>query len=111
MKTILPVFFYVCENWSLTVRNDHRHRVFENKVLERMIWPKRNEVTGEWRKLYNEELNDLHSHTIVQVIKSRRIRWAGHVAPMRLGRIVYRILVGKPEPKRPLGKTQAFMGV
>ena len=67
--------------------------------------PKRDEVTGEWRKLYNEVLNDLHcSPNIVQVIKSRRMRWAGHVALMGEGRGVYRVLVGKPEGKSPLGR-------
>jgi hypothetical protein len=79
-------------------------RVFENRVLRRIFGPERNEVTGEWRKLHNEELNDLYSSpTIVGVIKSRRMRWAGHVARMGEGRDVYRVLVGKPKGKRPLG--------
>jgi hypothetical protein len=79
--------------------------VFENRVLRRIFWPKRKEVTGEWRKLHNEELHDLYSSpTIVPVIKSRRMRWAGNVARMGEGRDVYRILVGKPEGKSPLGK-------
>ena len=77
----------------------------ENGVLRRILGPKRDEVTGEWRKLHNEELNDLYcSPNIVQVIKSRRMRWAGHVARMAEGRGVYRVLVGKPEGKRPLGR-------
>jgi hypothetical protein len=72
-------------------------------VLRRIFGPKRDEVTGEWRKLHNEELNDIYSSpTIVQVIKSRRMRWMGHFARMQEGRGMYRILVGKPEGKRPL---------
>ena len=66
--------------------------------------PKRDEVTGEWRKLHNEELSDLYSPNIVRVVKSRRMRWAGHVARMAEGRGVHRVLVGKSEGKRPLGK-------
>ena len=80
--------------------------MFENRVLRRMFGPKRDEVTGELRKLHNEEINDLYSSpNIVRVIKSRRMRWAGHVARMVEGRGVYRVLVGKPEGKRPLGET------
>jgi hypothetical protein len=79
--------------------------VFENWVLRRIFGPKRDEVTGEWRRLRNEELNGLYSvPNIVRVIKSRRMRWAGHVARMGEGRDVYRVLVGKPEGKRPLGR-------
>jgi hypothetical protein len=79
--------------------------VFENRVLRRVFGPKRDEVTGEWRKLHNEELNDLHSlPNIVRVVKSRRMRWAGHVARMGEDRSVYRMLVVKPEGKRPLGR-------
>jgi hypothetical protein len=79
---ILPVVFYGRETWSLTVREEHRLRVFENRVLRR-IGPKRVEVTGEWRKLHNKELNDLHSSpNIVRLIKLRRTRWVGHVALM-----------------------------
>jgi len=79
--------------------------VFENRVLRRICEPKREEVTGEWRKLHNEELNDLYSSTnIVRVIKSRKMRWAGHVARMGEKRGLYRVLVGKPEGKRPLGR-------
>jgi hypothetical protein len=79
--------------------------VFENRVLRRIFGPKRDEVTGEWRKLHNEELHDLSSSpSIVRIIKSRRIRWAGHVARMGEKRNAYRLLVGKPEGKRPLGR-------
>ena len=79
--------------------------MFENMVLRRIFGPRRDEVTGEWRRLHNEELNDLYSSlNIVWVIKSRRMRWAGHVACMGEERGVYRVLVGKPEGKRPLGR-------
>ena len=78
--------------------------MFENRVLRRVFGPKRDEVTGEWRKLHNEELSDLYcSPNIVQVIKSRRMRWVGHVALVGERRGVYRVLVGKPERKKPLG--------
>jgi len=78
--------------------------VFDNRVLRKIFGPKRDEVTGEWRKLHNE-FNYLYSSTnIVRVIKSRGMRWAGHVARMGEGRGVYRVLVGKPEGKRPLGR-------
>jgi len=79
--------------------------VFENMVLRRIFGPGRDEVTGQWRRLHNEELNDLYcSPNIVRVIKWRRMRWAGHVSPMGEERAVYRMLVGKPEGKRPLGR-------
>jgi len=79
--------------------------VFEHRVLRRKFGPKREAVTEEWRKLHNEELNNLFSSpNIVWVIKSRRMRWAGHVARMGEGRVVYRVLVGKPEGRRPLGR-------
>ena len=78
--------------------------MFENSVFRRMFGPKRDEITREWRKLHNEELNDLYcSPNIVWVIKWRRMRWVGHVLHMGEGRGVYRVLVGKPEGKRPLG--------
>src|SRR5215469_13420277 len=83
--------------------DEHRLRVFENRVLRRVFGPKRDEVTGKWKKLHNEELKDLYfSPSIVQVVKSRRMRWAGHVARMGEERGVHRVLVGKPEGKRPL---------
>jgi hypothetical protein len=79
--------------------------VFENRVLRRIFGPKRDEVTGEWRKLYNEELHNLYSSTdIIRQVKSRRMRWAGHLARMGEERKVYKVLVGKPEGKRPLGR-------
>jgi len=79
--------------------------VFENRVLRRVFGPTRDEVTGEWRRLHNEELSDLYSlPNIVRVVKSWRMRWAGHVARMGEGRVVHRVLVGKPEEKRPLGR-------
>ena len=80
---ILSVVLYGCETWSLTLREERKLRVFENMVFRRILGPRRNEVTGEWRRLHNEELNDLYcSPNIVRVIKSRRMRWAGHVARM-----------------------------
>ena len=102
---ILPVVLYGCEAWSLTMREESKLRVFENMVLRRIFGPRRDEVMGEWRKLHNEELNDLYcSPNIVRVIKWRRMRWAGHVARMGEERGVYRVLVGKPEGRRPLGR-------
>jgi hypothetical protein len=87
------------------LREERRLGVFENRVLRRVFGPKRDEMTGEWRKLHNEELNDLYSSpNSVRVVKSRRMRWVGHVARMGENRDVYRVLVGKPEGKRPLGR-------
>ena len=76
---ILPVVLYGRETWSLTLRGERRLRVFENRVFRRIFWPKRDEVIGEWRKLHIE-LNDLYSSNIFRVIKSRRMKWAGHAA-------------------------------
>jgi hypothetical protein len=102
---ILPVFLYGCETWLRTLR-DERGLVFENRVLRRVFGPKRDEVTGEWRKLHNAELSDLYClPNIVQVEKSRRMGWAGHVARMGEGRGVHRVLVEKPDGKRPFEET------
>jgi hypothetical protein len=102
---ILPVVLYGCETWSLARREEHRLRVFENRVLRRIFGPMRDEVKGEWRKLHNEELHNLYSSPdIIRQIKSRRMRWAGHVARMGEEKNVYRALMGKPEGKRPLGR-------
>ena len=87
------------------MREERRLRVFENRVLRRVFGLKRDEVTEGWRELHNEELSDLYSlPNIVQVVKSRRMRWARHVARMGQGGGVHRVLVGKPEGKRPLGR-------
>jgi hypothetical protein len=95
---ILPVVLYGCETWSLTLREEHRLRVSENRVL-RIFGPKREE-DGSWRKLHNDELHSLYSSPdIDRAIKSRRMRWAEHVARMGEGRGVYRVLVGRPEGK------------
>jgi len=104
-RTIILPVLYGCETWSLTLREERRLRVFENRVLRRIFGPKRDEVKGEWRKLYNEDINDQYSSpNIVWVIKSIRMRWTGHVARMREGRGVCRVLVGIAEGKRPLGR-------
>jgi hypothetical protein len=100
---VLPVVLYGCESWFLTLREEHRLRVFGNKVL-RIFGPK-SEEDGSWRKVQNDELHSLYSSlNISRVIKSRRMRWAGHVACMGKGRGVYGVLVGRPEGKR-VGKT------
>jgi hypothetical protein len=101
---ILPVVLYGCETWSLTLREEHRLRVFENRVLRKIYGPKREE-DGSWRKLYNDKLHSLYSSpNNFRVIKSRRMRWVGQVARMGEGKGVYRVLVGRPEGKRPLGR-------
>jgi len=101
----LPVVLYGYETWSLTLGKERRLRAFENRVLRGIFGPKRDEERGEWRKLHIEEFNDLYcSSSFVRVIKSRRMRWAGHVARIEEKRGVYKFLVGKPEGKRPLGK-------
>jgi hypothetical protein len=102
---ILPVLLYGCETWSLILREERRMRVFENRVPRRVFGPKRDEATGEWRKIHNEELSDLYSlPNVVRDVKSRRMRWTGNVARMREGRGVHRVLFGKHEGKRPLGR-------
>jgi hypothetical protein len=99
------VVLHGCETWSLTVREEHKLKVFENRVLRRIFGPKRDGVTGGWRKLHNEELHNLYSlPSIIRIIKSRRMRWAGHMARMGKKRNVCRLLVGKPEGNRPLGR-------
>jgi hypothetical protein len=104
---ILPVVLYGCETWSLTLREECRLRVFENRVLRRIFGPKRDEVTGEWRTLDKKELYALYSPTsIIQVIRSRRLSWAGHVARMWERRGADRSLVRKSEGRRPLGRAR-----
>jgi hypothetical protein len=94
---------YGCETWSLTLREEHKLRVFEKRMLRRIFGPKRDEVTGEWRKMHSGELHNLYSSPdIIRQINSRRMRWAGHLTRMGEGRNVYGVLVGKPEEKRPL---------
>jgi hypothetical protein len=90
---------------SLAVREEYKLRVFENRVMRKIFGPMRDGVTRGWRKLHNEELHNLHSSpSIIRIIKSRRMRWAGHVARMGEKRNVYSLLVGKPEGRRPLGR-------
>jgi hypothetical protein len=102
---ILPLVLYGPETWSLTLREEHRLSVSENRVLRRIFGLKRDEVTGEWRKLHNKELRDLYSSpSINRIIKSRRMRWVGHVAREGEKRNACRLLVGKLEGKRPLGR-------
>ena len=104
---ILPLVLYGCETWSLALREDRRLRVFEKRVLRRKFGPKRDEVRGEWRILHNEELNDLYSSpNIFRVVKSRKMRLVWHIARMGESRGIYRVLMGKPEGKRPLGRTE-----
>jgi hypothetical protein len=102
---ILPVVVYGCKTWSLILREEPRLRVFENRVLRRICGPKRDEVKGEWKKLHNEKFHILYlSPDITRQIKLRRMRWARRVERMGEERKVYRVLVGKPEGKRPLGR-------
>jgi hypothetical protein len=98
------VVLYGCETWSLTLREEHRLRVFENRALRRIFGPKRDEVTGGWRQLHNELHNLYSSPNIIRMIKSRRTRWARDVARMGEKRNAYRILVGMPE--ETTGKTK-----
>jgi len=102
---ILPVVLYGCETLLLTLKDERKLRVFDNMVLRRIFGPRRDEVMGEWRRLHNKELNDLYSSpNIVRVIRSRRMKWAGHVTHMGEERGVHIVLVGKLEGKRPLGR-------
>ncbi|KAJ4448585.1 hypothetical protein ANN_10604 [Periplaneta americana] len=105
LTVILSVVLYDCETWTLTLREEHRLRVFENKVLRKIFGAKRDEVAGEWRKLHNTEQHALYSSPdVIRNIKSRRLRWAGHVARMGESKNAYRVLVERPEGKRPLGR-------
>jgi len=102
---ILPVIFYGCETCSLILREEHRLRVFENRVLRRIFGPEWDKLKREWRKLHNDDVNDLYSSpNIIWVIKSGRMGLTGHVGRIGESRGVYRILVVKPEGKRPLGR-------
>jgi hypothetical protein len=102
---ILPVVLEGFETWSVTLSEEYGLRVFENRVLRRILGPKKDEVTGEWRRLHTEQLYDLHSSlTIIQVIKLKRMRWAGRVVHMGERIVAYRVLVGKSEGKRPRGR-------
>jgi hypothetical protein len=101
---ILPLVLYGCETLSLTLREEHILGVFESRVLRRLFGPKRDEVTGEWRKLHNEELHDLYSSSsIIRIMKSR-MKWVGHVARMGEKKNAYRLFVEKPEGRRPVGR-------
>ena len=102
---ILPVVLYGFETWSVTLSEEYRLRVFKNRMLRRILGPKRNKVTGEQRRLHNQQLYGLYcSPNIIQVIKSRRKRWVGHVVHVGERRGAYKVLVGKPEGKRPCGR-------
>jgi hypothetical protein len=106
-EKILPVVLYGCEIWSLTLREEHRLGVSEERVLRRIFGPERDEVTGGWRKLHNEELHDLYSSpSIIRIIKAMRMRSVGHVARRGEKRNAYRLFVGKPEGRGPPRKTK-----
>jgi hypothetical protein len=110
-KTVLfPIVLHRCETWSLTLGEEHRLRFFENRVL-RKIFGQKWEEDGSWRRLHNDELHDVYySLNIIRMIKSRRMRWGGHVARRGEGRGVYRVLVGRSECKRPLGRSRHRWG-
>jgi hypothetical protein len=102
---IFPVVLYGCETWSLILGKEHRLKVFENRVLRRTFGEKTDEVTGGWRKLHNEELHNFYSSpSIIRMITSRRMPWAGHAARIGEKWNAYRIVVGNAEGKRPLGR-------
>jgi hypothetical protein len=102
---ILPVVLYGCDTWLFTLRKERRLRVLENRVPRKIFGPMRDEVTEYWRKFHTEELNDPYSSiNIFRIIKSRRMRWVGHVERMGDRKGIYRVMVGKPEEKRPLGR-------
>jgi hypothetical protein len=103
--TIQPFVLYGRETWSVTLSEEHRLRVFEDRVLRRIFGPKRDEVTGEWRKLHKGELHNLYTiPDIIRQFKSRIMRWARHVTRMGEGRKLHRVLVAKPEGKNFLGR-------
>jgi hypothetical protein len=94
-----------CETWSLTIREERKLRIFENRVLRTIFGLKRDEMTGGWGKLHNEEFHNMcSSPNTILIINSRRMRWTGHIACIGEKRHTYRVLVGKPEGKRPLGR-------
>jgi hypothetical protein len=98
---------YGCETWSLTLREEHRLRVFENRVLRRIFGPKKDKVTGEWRKLFNEELRDLYiSPSVIRMVKSKRMRWVGHVERIVEKNNAYRLLVWKARGKETARNTK-----
>jgi hypothetical protein len=102
---ILLDVLYGCKTLLFILREEHKLRVYENSALRRIFWPWRDKVIGKWRKLHNEELCDMYpSPNTVQMIKSRRMKWVGHVTYMGERRGIYRVLVGKAEGKRPLGR-------
>jgi hypothetical protein len=109
---ILPFVLYGCESWYLTLRGEHRLRVFENRVRRRIFGLRSNEVTIEWRKLHNEELHNLYlSLDIIRQIKLRRMRWVGLLACIGEETRVCKVLVGKPEGKGPLGRPRRRYGI
>jgi hypothetical protein len=104
-RTTISSVFYGCEAWCLTLRDESSLRIFDNRVLKRIFGPKREEVAGGWTRLHNEELHSLYaSPSIIRAIKSRRMRWAWNLAHTGKMKNAYKILVGKPEGKRPLRK-------
>ena len=102
----LPFVSYGCETWPLTFREEHRLRLLENRVLRRIFWSNWDKIAGNWRKPREEELNVLYSPDTIRGIKSRKMRWVGHVARMGERRSTYRILMGKPEGYRRLGRSR-----
>jgi hypothetical protein len=102
---IFSVVLYGCETWSPTLREEHRLRPLENRVLRRIFGRTEVEIVGGWIKLHNEELHNLYcSSNVIRMIKSRKMRWAGHVPRMGKNKYAYSVLVGNPEGKKPLGR-------